>query len=127
MAQIQKGELLPLSASALTISDDVKESLNIEPLEVRATIPLVPTSSAHDRYNPTIGELRSSYSAKLVSGDKPGAASIEKLVQTLADLYPGAEKAPDDYHHPAVSIDLAEKAMLMSVAVTREQAIELDR
>ncbi len=127
VAQIQKGELLPLSASALTISDDVKESLNIEPLEVRANIPLVPSLSAHDRYNPTIGELRTSYSAKLVSGDKSGAASIEKLGQTLADLYPGAGRAPDDYYHPAVSIDLAEKAMLMSVVVTREQAIELDR
>ena len=127
VAQIQKGELLPLLGYELTISDDVKESLNIEPLEVRATIPLVPSSSACDRYNPTIGELRSSYSAKLVSGDKPGAASIEKLGQTLADLYPGAGRAPDDYHHPAVSIDLAEKAMLMSVVVMGEQAIELDR
>jgi hypothetical protein len=127
VAQIQKGELLPLSAYELTISNDVNESLNIEPLEARAIISLVPSPSAHDRYNPTIGELRTSYSAKLVSGDKSGAASIEKLGQTLADLYPGAGRAPDDYRHPAVSIDLAEEAMLMSVAVTREQAIELDR
>ncbi len=127
VVQIQKGKLLPLSEYDLTISNDVKESLNIEPLEVRATIPLVPRSLAHDRYNPTIGELRSSYSAKLLSGDKSGAAAIEKLGRTLADLYPGAGRVPDEYQNPEISLGLEEKAMLMSIIDTREQAAQLDR
>ncbi len=127
VVQIQKGKLLPLSEYDLTISNDVKESLNIEPLEVQATIPLVPRSLAHDRYNPTIGELRSSYSAKLVSGDKSGAAAIEKLGRTLADLYPGAGRVPDEYQNPEISLGLEEKAMLMSIIDTREQATQLDR
>jgi hypothetical protein len=78
--------------------------------------------SQMNRYNPSVGELRVSYLAKQASNDPVGMARIIKLGQTLANLYPHEGKAPDDYQHPAVSIGLDDRELLLSVQVKDRQA-----
>jgi hypothetical protein len=79
-------------------------------------------SSQMNRYNPSVGELRVSYLAKQASNDPVGMAKIIKLGQTLANFYPHEGKAPDDYQHPAVSIGLNERELLLSVQAKDRQA-----